>query len=64
MGTTCATYWKSKKKMIDGQLDVEKSEHGYRWTFVTTSGAMYLGGTWHRTKKAAVADGEAWSRKQ
>ena len=50
--------------MIDGQLDVEKSEHGYRWTFVTTSGAMYLGGTWHRTKKAAVADGEAWSRKQ
>lgn len=50
--------------MTDGQLDVEKSEHGYRWTFVTTGGAMYLGGQWHKTRKAAVAEGEAWARTQ
>jgi hypothetical protein len=52
------------KMMIDGQLDVEKSQLGFRWTFITTGGAMYLGGKWHRTRKAALADGEAWLRTQ
>lgn len=50
--------------MIDGTLDAEKSQHGYRWTFVTTSGAMYLGGFWHKTRKAAIAEGEAWLHTQ
>lgn len=50
--------------MIDGVLDVEKSEHGFRWTFITTGGAMFLGPVWHKTRKAAVSDGEKWQRSQ
>lgn len=50
--------------MIDGVLDVEKSELGYRWTFITTGGAMYMGPLWHKTRKAAVAAGEHWQRSQ
>lgn len=48
---------------MDGTLDVERSKNGdYRWIYVSPSGAMHLGGRWFRSKKAALAAGEAWRK--
>ena len=48
--------------MTDGNLDAEKGPDGYRWVFVTPGGAMHIGGTWFRSKKAALAAGEQWKK--
>ena len=48
--------------MIEGTLDVERSGNSYRWTFISTGGAMFLGGIWHKTHKAALAEGKIWQQ--
>jgi len=49
-----------RRSTLSGSLETTKSARGYRWVYYHPGGAMHLGARWHRTKKAALADGIAW----
>ena len=46
--------------LMHGILDTQKGSRGYRWTWTSPGGASYIGPTPHRTKKDAIAAGNAW----
>jgi hypothetical protein len=54
--------------MIDGgELSVQKVSTGYRWSYVTTGGATFLGPRIHKGrngKSAARSAGEKWLEEQ
>ncbi|WP_161630355.1 hypothetical protein [Mycobacterium sp. UM_CSW] len=48
---------------VDG-VDAEKTPAGWRWRWQSPWAVVHYGPTFHRTKKAAVAEGVRWLKKQ